>query len=142
MAKKKRKGANGVGEYVSINFDISDPQEAAALAAAQLLASKHGRRKAALVAFLAAVYEVYQDTGKLLSPVEIANAIEGNSAPRAMGFTPAVAASRQLDTPPARRRSAASEADTAPTITVSKAAKATSAQVAANFASGLGGFFD
>src|SRR5215207_893222 len=103
MAKQKQrkaKGNNGVGQFVSLTFDISDPREAAALRAAQLLASKHGRRKQAVVAFLSAVWEVYQETGKLLDPIEIANAVQaasmGSRYP-AMGFTSAVG---QYSAPP------------------------------------------
>lgn len=161
MAKakqRKAKGNNGVGQFVSLTFDTSDPQEAAALAAAQLLASKHGRRKQAVVAFLSALYEVYQETGVLLSPVQIANAVQGVTlADRhaAMGFTRAVGlsvASEQTDgqrtdngqthgapshwTPPA-----SSAPEYVPTeLTISKAKKASAQEVGNNMLKSMAGF--
>jgi 2-methylaconitate cis-trans-isomerase PrpF len=151
MAKKRTKGANGVGQFVSLTFDISDPQEAAALRAAQLLASKHGRRKQAVVAFLSAVWDVYEETGKLLSPVEIANAVQGigtGSRHAAMGFTSAVGQySAPTDTPnDLRRLTAPTDAPQyVPTeLTVTAGKKASAAEVGANFtkAAASYGFFD
>jgi len=154
MAKRKQKGANGVGQFVSLTFDTSDPQEAAALRAAQLLASKHGRRKQAVVAFLSALYEVYQETGVLLSPVQIANAVQRANTPNqhaALGFTSAVGQySAPPDMPPDLRKLTAPRADDTPQyvpteLTVSKGKKASAEDVAANFlksAGSMSGFFD
>jgi hypothetical protein len=157
MAKRKQKGVNGVGQFVSLTFDISDPQEAAALAAAQLLASKHGRRKQAVVAFLSALYEVYETTGKLLSPVEIANAVQGAgpNSTRFMNFTPPPANLQQTSetvqkmlekerysTPKRTPRSARN--DDEPAVVVTAAKKASAATIAANMTASFGkmGFFD
>src|SRR5215211_3260184 len=93
ITRKQGKGRNGVGQGITLRFDSSDDQEAAALAMSQILASKHGRRKDAIVALLSALYEVYQETGKLLNPVEIANAVQAASMGgrhAALGFTSAV----------------------------------------------------
>src|SRR5215211_4406156 len=103
ITRKQGKGRNGVGQGITLRFDSSDDQEAAALAMSQILASKHGRRKDAIVALLSALYEVYQETGKLLSPVEIANAVQGaqgSGRHTSMGFTYAVAGASAAEPPP------------------------------------------
>lgn len=92
--KTRAKGRNGVGDQVVINFDLKDPQERRALEAARLLATKHGRRKQAIVALLSAVYAYYEQTGELLSAQDITASLMGQgSAPgRApVGFTQAIA---------------------------------------------------
>ncbi|MEO8394345.1 MAG: hypothetical protein ABI700_15240 [Chloroflexota bacterium] len=97
MAQKsarKTKGQNGVGDSITMFFDVSDPSERRALEASRLLAAKHGRRKAALVAMLDAIYQIYQVTGELPSPAALGLALMGQgSAPgRApVGFTQAIA---------------------------------------------------
>src|SRR5512134_515085 len=72
MTTKRR---NGVGESLTVYFDQNDPQERRALEMAKLLASKHGRRKQAIVALLDAMYSRYQETGELLSATAIQNAV-------------------------------------------------------------------
>ena len=75
MANRARnssgKGRNGVGDTVVVSFDLADPAERKALEAARLLATKHGRRKQAIVALLGAVYAHYEQTGELLSAADI-----------------------------------------------------------------------
>src|SRR5688572_8236985 len=89
MAKSKCKRANGVGEYLSVNFDITDPTERKAQKAAQLLAAKHGRRKQAIVTFLVAVYDHYERCNELPTPVEIAAALNGFDVQKpSIGFNP------------------------------------------------------
>jgi hypothetical protein len=89
MARKPRKRCNGVGESITLKFDKSDPQEAAALAMSKLLAAKHGRRKDMIVALLSTLYEVYQQTGELPTSVTARNALSANYR-QLMGFTTAV----------------------------------------------------
>jgi hypothetical protein len=89
MARKPRKRCNGVGESITLKFDKSDPQEAAALAMSKLLATKHGRRKDMIVALLSTLYEVYQQTGELPTSVTARNALSANYR-QPMGFTSAV----------------------------------------------------
>ena len=97
MANKARtshKGRNGTGDSVTLYFDRSDPAERKALEAARLLATKHGRRKQAIIALLEAVYNHYEATGELLSSGEISGLLMGQgSAParQPVGFTNAVA---------------------------------------------------
>jgi hypothetical protein len=86
--KRTRKGNNGTGETLTILFDSSDPQEARALEMAKLLAEKHGRRKATIVALLDTMYQHYQATGELLSATDIARAVGNGKS--ATSFTPAV----------------------------------------------------
>jgi hypothetical protein len=146
MAKRKHKGANGVGENVSVSFDISDPQERKALRAAQLLAAKHGRRKAAIVTFLCAVADHYDRCNVLPTPLEIAAALTGFDVPRPpMGFTPG--APTVIDSQPDLRRLTTPRADDTPQyvptdLTVSKGKKASAEDVAATFLKSYGGFFD
>lgn len=71
------KRSNGAGDSVTVYFDKTDTQERRALEAAQLLARKHGRRKDAIVALLAAMYDHYEQTGELLTATAIQNAISG-----------------------------------------------------------------
>lgn len=102
MGRKAGKSPNGTGQSLTVFFDQSDPQEANALAMSKLLASKHGRRKDAVISLLSALYEVYQETGKLLSATEIANAVQaaqGGGRHASMGFTYAVAGA-SVEPPP------------------------------------------
>lgn len=102
-AKAKRiKSANGVGDVVVVNFDVSDPNERRALEAARLLASKHGRRKAAILALLEAVLDRYEATGQVMTPTQIAAALSGQGQPvqrPQIGFT--VAKGQPISTAPA-----------------------------------------
>ncbi len=75
--EKPHKGRNGTGETVTLSFDTSDPAERKALNAARLLATKHGRRKQAIVALLEAVYTHYEATGELMSASAISAALTG-----------------------------------------------------------------
>src|SRR5664279_5175847 len=79
--RKQTKGRNGVGDSVTVFFDQSDPAERRALEAARLLATKHGRRKSAIIALLEAVYAHYEATGELLSASEISGALIGGVTP-------------------------------------------------------------
>lgn len=72
---KAQKGRNGVGDTLTVYFDCSDPAERKALEAARLLATKHGRRKQAIIALLEAVYTCYEQTGELMSASEISTAL-------------------------------------------------------------------
>src|ERR1700709_461524 len=72
---KAQKGRNGVGDSLTVYFDCSDPAERKALEAARLLATKHGRRKQAIIALLEAVYTTYEQTGELMSATEISSAL-------------------------------------------------------------------
>lgn len=74
---KAGKGNNGTGASVTLYFDISDPAERKALNAARLLATKHGRRKQAIVALLEAVYVHYEQTGELMSASTISSCLTG-----------------------------------------------------------------
>lgn len=99
---KRTKGVNGAGETVVVNFDMADPSERRALEAARLLASKHGRRKAAILALLEAIYTRYEATGELMTPTQIAAALNGQAATVArpqIGFT--TAKGQPISTPPA-----------------------------------------
>lgn len=78
MARKRSKSSNGEGMSVTVYFDRYDRREGAALAMAQLLATKHGRRKDAIVSFLAAMYDHYERTGEIMTATEIANTLSGN----------------------------------------------------------------
>lgn len=80
MARKLKKRRNGQGDSITLNFNASDPQEAAALAMSKRLAGlKKGKRKDFIVAMLAAAERVYQETGQLIDTYEIAAAIMGSS---------------------------------------------------------------
>jgi hypothetical protein len=78
---KAQKGRNGVGDSLTVYFDCSDPAERKALEAARLLATKHGRRKQAIIALLEAVYNCYEQTGELMSASEISTALHGKNVP-------------------------------------------------------------
>ncbi|MEO8394261.1 MAG: hypothetical protein ABI700_14820 [Chloroflexota bacterium] len=75
MARKAQKRCNGSGESLTVFFDKSDPQQQAALSMSQMLGSKHGLRKEVIVALLAALYERYESTGDVLTPIAVTNAI-------------------------------------------------------------------
>lgn len=72
------KGQNGTGDRILIRFDNpNDPTDMRALAGAQVLAQKHGRRRQAIVAMLEAIYLRYEATGELLSASQISAALTG-----------------------------------------------------------------
>lgn len=85
MARRRSdKSANGEGKTpgFSIFFDLSDPDEARAFEMAQQLATPHGRRKDAIVAYLLALSEIQLQTGMefnaaILSSTMIANSLLG-----------------------------------------------------------------
>ena len=80
MARKLKKRRNGQGDSITLNFNASDPQEAAALAMSKRLAGmKKGKRKDFIVALLAAAEHLYQETGQLIDTYEISTAIMGSS---------------------------------------------------------------
>jgi hypothetical protein len=140
MAQKgahKTKRQNGTGNSITLFFDLSDASERRALEASKLLASKHGRRKAALVAMLDAIYRVYESSGELLSPAEIGAALMGQPPPpnRApVGF--AAAQSSQIvasDVTAEARRAARQPADSSPGVEIVAGGKADAQTVADNF---------
>lgn len=140
---KPTKGKNGVGDSMTVLFDLTDKSERRALEAARLLASKHGRRKAVMVAFLEALYTHYEATGDLLSSADI-SALMSRQQPAtqrpAMGFTPAVG--RQI-APPASPNFSTSSAQDEPMIIVEDAPnKVTAQEFANNFLASMGGFLD
>ena len=115
---KRAKGANGVGDSVVVNFDMSDPSERRALEAARLLAAKHGRRKQAILALLEAIYARYETTGELMTPAQIAAALSGQMTPAQrppLGF---VAAKGQPITAPPTPAFSTSEAGEPPRVTL------------------------
>jgi len=140
---KTQKGKNGVGDSMTVLFDLTDKSERRALEAARLLASKHGRRKAVMVAFLEALYTHYEATGDLLSSAEITSLMSPQQPAMqrpSMGFTPAIG--RQIAQPPAPNFSTSS-AQVEPMIIVEDApSKITAQEFANNFLSSMGGFLD
>ena len=140
---KTSKGINGTGDSVTVYFDPSDPAERKALEAARLLASKHGRRKQAIVALLEAVYNVYEASGELLSATEISAALLGQ------GSTVPPQQSRLVSTDITsdKRGTQLKHGDGSPLVEITgSTGKASAEMVGANFlksVSGLsGGFFD
>jgi hypothetical protein len=154
------KRRNGVGESLTVYFDQNDPQERRALEMAKLLASKHGRRKQAIVALLDAMYTHYQETGELLSTTAIQNAImnanmNGGKAGRTLNavvnpdqlelLSPSAPpiqamqtrARRHRDEPPIQR-------DDTQLVKVSSGGKASAQETAQNFIQSMSGmsFFD
>jgi len=143
MKKKPSKGVNGVGVLVVVNFDENDPAERRALQAAQLLASKHGRRKQAILALFEAVFARYEATGEVMTPLQIAVAlstIQPAAQRPAMGFTPAIG--RQI-APPAMPDRGTSDTKFESLITVEQVSNKVSAQeFANNFLGSMAGFLD
>ena len=117
----RKKGANGTGEILTVNFDTSDPSERRALEAARLLAAKHGRRKQVVIALLEAVYSHYEQTGEVLTAPEISTFFAGNGRQLVIAAPTA---------PPARIHSL----DTGePRIVITDGGKASAQEVANNF---------
>jgi hypothetical protein len=143
MAQKsarKPKGQNGVGDSITLFFDVSDPSERRALEASKLLASKHGRRKAALVAMLDAMYRVYESSGELLSPAEIGAALMGQSSGRQPGGSMPIITQ---DVPTSERRGQRQHTGG---VEITGSSKASAQVVADNFINSMrglaSGFFD
>ena len=149
-SKPARKGNNGTGDSLTVMFDKSDPAERRALEAARLLATKHGRRKSAIIALLEAVYSHYETTGELLSSSEITSALMGQGAPgRAqVGFTAAIAQAHGLhitaegvpmptaqDVRPSARRAGRQQSRAG--VEIVSAGKVSAQDVAANFLSSM-----
>jgi hypothetical protein len=143
VTTKTAKGRNGVGDSVTVYFDHTDPAERKALEAARLLATKHGRRKQAIIALLEAVYNHYEQTGELLSAGEITTALSGQVAlirPTSPGFTTIAS----TDMPPEEQRKQRKHANSRePHVVITSGGKADARTVADNFLKSMGGaFFD
>ena len=142
MARKLKKRRNGQGDSITLNFNASDPQEAAALAMSKRLAAlKKGKRKDFIVALLAAAERVYQETGQLIDTYEIATAIMGSSTAAnrqpGTGESGPQLAGTTTSRPKSQRRTRAVE------VTPSKASAETVAKNFLNSMKGLAsGFFD
>jgi len=120
------KGQNGTGDRILIRFD--DPNDATdmrALAGAQILAQKHGRRRQAIVAMLEAIYIRYEATGELLSASQISAALTGVG-----GGAPAL---------PAPRPAPAIQRNNLIQLTAGKSAS--KEEIAANFIASAGAAF-
>jgi hypothetical protein len=127
----RRKGANGTGGILTVNFDTSDPSERRALEAARLLAAKHGRRKQVVIALLEAVYNHYDQTGEVLTAPEISAFFAGKG--------------RQLVTAPPSDspRTFATAKPSEPGVVITGSSKADARTVADNFLKSMGAaFFD
>jgi hypothetical protein len=141
MARKQKagKGRNGEGESVTVYFDKNDPQERRAMEMAKLLASKHGRRKRAIVALLDAMYGYYQETGELMTSTAIQAAISpGNVGQFAALSLPVMQPAQRSKPEPLVRR------DDTQFVTVTGGGKASASQSAANFVNSMSSmsFFD
>lgn len=135
MAKKRGlKPANGEGEsgLISIVFNLGDETEAEAYEMAKQLAKPHGRRKHVIVALLYGL-SLYQ---KRLGTELNTDVIMG------MALSGSLFGSNGLLEPPPPRPSARPQTLEEPAVTVSSAQKADAREVAKNFASSLGGWFD
>jgi hypothetical protein len=142
------KGRNGVGDQVVVKFNATDPAERKALEAAHLLAAKHGRRKAAIIALLEAVYDRYEDSGCLMTSAEITAALMGQAPAPArapVGFPAATAGQIVASDMTAEQRQATLQhSDNSPGVVIAKGSGKDSAQtVADNFLSSVGrAFYD
>ena len=137
---KAPKGRNGEGDSVTVYFDATDPAERKALEAARLLATKHGRRKQAIIALLEAVYTCYEQTGELMSASAISSALLAQTGP----VPRQQARHASSDTVPNERHT---YRDNSPLVEItSTGGKASAKTVAANFLQSVsgfaGGFFD
>lgn len=148
--RKTQKGRNGTGDSVTLYFDRSDPAERRALEAARLLATKHGRRKQAIVALLEAVYTCYEETGELMSASAISGALMGQGATPArqvLGSATAVTQAHDLQSSAVNNRPQRTKRQSTGIGKVtSSSGKASAEQVAKNFLSSMKGlatdFFD
>ena len=147
MANRARnsssKGRNGVGDTVVVSFDLADPAERKALEAARLLATKHGRRKQAIVALLGAVYAHYEQTGELLSAADITAGLigQGRVVEHVKVSSNAVgefqSPRERIEKIPQLERSRPSR-----TVEVTASGKASTSEVAKNFLSSMSSFMD
>lgn len=97
---RRSKGSNGSSDSIVIHFDPEDPAEARALEMSKLLALKHGRRRATIVAALEAMHVLYERNGRVLTPIEVASAILGQPSPALTVAAAAAAAPRLRPEPP------------------------------------------
>lgn len=138
---KAPKGRNGEGDSLTVYFDCSDPAERKALEAARLLATKHGRRKQAIIALLEAIYTSYEQTGELMSASAISSALLAQNSPAPRPQVKLVS----TDTLPSDRRRQ-HQANSSLVEVTSSGGKASADTVGKNFLhsiSGLAaGFFD
>lgn len=91
---RRSKGSNGSSDSIVIHFDPNDATEARALEMSKLLALKHGRRRATIVAALEAMHVLYERSGRVLTPIEVASAILGQPTPTITVAAAAAAAPR------------------------------------------------
>ena len=148
MAQKPQKRCNGLGESLTVFFDKSDPQQQAALSMSQMLGSKHGLRKEVIVALLAALYERYELTGELLTPIAVTNAIMDGFAistpAKAFTIMQPTSSFSSVERTDLERRSSASA--TGGVIVSESKGKTSSQEVAKNFLNSMkdlaSGFFD
>ena len=147
MARKAQKRCNGSGESLTVFFDKSDPQQLAALSMSQMLGSKHGLRKEVIVALLSALYERYESTGEVLTPIAVTNAIMDGFAlsTPAKIFTSAQSASSLTSSGRAKERQKARSTGGVAVVKEGRG-KTTSQAVAKNFMNSMKGlatgFFD
>jgi hypothetical protein len=142
---------------LTVYFDQNDPQECRALEMAKLLATKHGRRKQAIVALLDAMYSHYQETGELLSATAIQNAVlnaNGSSRYAVPGLSAAAnpadveviptTVPRQRPNAVRQRGEPPIERDDTQLVSISSGGKASAEETAQNFINSMGGmsFFD
>jgi hypothetical protein len=140
MTRKTKKRRNGAGESLTVFFDKSDPQQLAALSMSQMLGSKHGLRKDVIVALLSALYERYEATGEVLTPIAVTNAImEGFAiSTPAKVFTLHPTASSPSAERVARELSEA-RSESGVVIVTAGGGKTTSQEVAKNFLNSMKG---
>lgn len=94
LQSRRSKGSNGSSDSIVIHFDPNDATEARALEMSKLLALKHGRRRATIVAALEAMHVLYERSGRVLTPIEVASAILGQPTPTITVAAAAAAAPR------------------------------------------------
>jgi ATP-dependent DNA ligase len=139
--KRKIKAPDGSGETITVYLDKNDPLEGKALAMSQMLAGKRGRRKQAVVALLAAMYDLYQVTGEMPTSADIMTALTSNqprSFTTAVGFAMPAQAAQSLAAPVPKvepPRGGVTILNDGPT------GKMSGSQVAKNFLSNASSFF-
>jgi hypothetical protein len=137
------KRSNGEGETLTIAFDVDDRTERRAMQMSKMLAAKHGRRKQFIVAVLASLYDVFEETGELPEAHHIAALLSGvTSAPAASmtrGYSASVTEQPAVTNAPSRKATSSKT----PRVTVSKEAAKTSADtIAKNFLATNASFWD
>jgi hypothetical protein len=140
----KGKGRNGEGEGITLRFDQQDKTERRALQMSKLLASKHGRRKQAIVALLATMMDIFEESGEILDAREITARLNGiptfSVSSSSRGAKEAFSVDR---TKPNARSTQSRETRKEPLVTVAKeSAKTTAESVAKNFLATNSGFWD